>query len=81
MARALNYLLMPQRAHRVVVSSAPVILHRKRRELVVLRVAFVVPRAVDEVHDVVDLTVSGRAELRLAGTGADAVASVLDKES
>jgi hypothetical protein len=79
MARALKYLLMPQRAHRVVVSSAPVILHRKTRE--VLRVAFVVPRAVDEVHDVVDLTVGGRAELRLAGLGADAVASVLDKES
>src|SRR5215472_6855542 len=56
---------MPQRAHRVVVSSAPVILHRKTRELVVLRVAFVVPRAVDEVHDVVALTVGGRAELRL----------------
>ena len=28
-----------------------------------------------------DLTVGGRAELRLAGMSADAVASVLDKES
>src|SRR3977135_2062230 len=66
MARPLKHLLMPQRAHRVVVSSAPVILHRETRELVVLRLAFVVPRAVDEVHDVVDLMVGGRAEnLRL----------------
>src|SRR5215831_10159476 len=53
MARPLKHLLMPQRAHRVVVSGAPVILHREPRELVVLRVAFVMLRAVDEVHDIV----------------------------
>src|SRR5215469_4295844 len=57
---------MPQRAHRVVVPSAPVIFHRETRELVVFRVAFVVLRAVDEVHDIVDLMVGGRAkQLRL----------------
>ena len=61
MARPLKHLLMPQRAHRVVVSSAPVILHREPRELVVLRVALVMLRAVDEVHDVVELMVGGRA--------------------
>src|SRR5882672_5719444 len=65
-ARPLKHLLMPQRANGVVVSCAPVILHRETRELAVLRVAFVVLRAVDEVHDVVDLMVGGRAEhLRL----------------
>src|SRR5262245_49933064 len=66
MAWPLEHLFMPQRAHRVVVASAPVVLHRETRELVVLRVAFVVLRAVDKVHDVVDLMVGGRAEdLRL----------------
>src|SRR5215475_11726511 len=66
MARSLKHLLMPQRSHRVVESSAPVLLHRETRELVVLRVALVVLRAVDEVHDIVDLTVGNRAEhLRL----------------
>src|SRR3977135_1237320 len=66
MARPLKHLLMPQRANGVVVSSAPVILHRETGELVVLRVAFVVLRAVDEVHDVVDIRVGGRPEkLRL----------------
>src|SRR5262245_40728984 len=66
MARPLKHLFMPQRAHRVVVSSAPVLLHRETRELVVLRVALVVLRAVDEVHDVVDLMVGVRAQhLRL----------------
>src|SRR5690606_1230601 len=66
MARPFERLFMPKRAHRVVVSGAPVILHREARELVVLRMALVVPRAVDEVHDVVDLAVGDRAEhLRL----------------
>src|ERR1700746_305924 len=57
MARPLKHFLMPQRAHRVVVSCAPVLLHRETRELVVLRVALVMLRTIDQVPDVVDLAI------------------------
>src|SRR5262245_59417049 len=69
MARALKYLLMPQRAHRVIVSSISDPPSRKTRELVVLRVAFVVPRAVDEVHNVADAVATDRESHRSLRSG------------
>ena len=55
--RALQHLGVAQRAHGVVVAGAPMILHRQAGKLVVLRVAFVVLRAIDQVHDVVDVVI------------------------
>jgi hypothetical protein len=53
---------MTQRAARVVVSGAPVLLHAQARELVVLGMAFVVPCAIDQMNDVVDFAVGGSSE-------------------
>src|SRR5260370_42476527 len=71
---ALEHLRMAQRAHRVAVAGAPVILHACPRELVILRVAFVFLGPVDQLHEVVDLMISDpvqyaelRAVLQLLG--------------
>src|SRR5882762_8660686 len=50
-----EHLGMAQGANRVVIARAPVVLHAETREFVVLRVAFVLLRAVDELNQVVRL--------------------------
>jgi hypothetical protein len=50
---------MAERAHRIVITGAPMILHRQARKLVVLRVAFVVLRPIDQMDDVVDFVAGG----------------------
>src|SRR6266850_2739903 len=41
-----------QRLHDVGIAGGPVLAHREPRELVVLRVVFILLRAIDELHDV-----------------------------
>src|SRR4051812_44337677 len=53
---------MAQRADRVVISCAPMILHRQPGKLVVFRVTFVVLRPVDQLDDVVDLVTGDRLQ-------------------
>src|SRR5262245_65919020 len=60
--RPLEHLLVPQRAHSVVIAGAPMLLHGQSREFVVLRVAFVVLGAIYQVHNAVDLPVGDRTE-------------------
>src|SRR3546814_10335307 len=64
--RAAQHLGMLQRPAHILVAGAPVVLHRLPGELVVLRVALVGRRAVDQVADVVDARIGGGGEqLRL----------------
>lgn len=51
---------MAKRADGIVMSRAPMVLHRQPRKLVILRVAFVVLCPVDQVDDVVDLVAGDR---------------------
>ena len=53
---------MAKRAEGIVISRAPMVLHRQPRKLVVLRVAFVVLCPVDQVDDVVDLVAGDRLQ-------------------
>src|ERR1700722_12691584 len=63
---ALEDFRMAQGANGVVIAGTPVLLHAGAREVVVLRVALVIPGAIDQVHDVVDLVIALRPEqLRL----------------
>src|SRR6266536_387828 len=59
---ALEDFAMTQGAPRVVISGAPVLLHARTRKLVVLRVPFVILRAIDQLDDVVDLPLGLFAE-------------------
>jgi hypothetical protein len=66
---------MAQRADCVVVTRAPMVLHRQRGKLVVFRVTFVVLSPVDQVDDVVDLVTGDRLQdlqiivlLKIAGS-------------
>src|SRR5580704_8797288 len=64
--RALEHFRMAQGANGIVIAGAPVLLHAGAREVVILRMALVVPGAVDQVHDVVNITIADRPEqLRL----------------
>jgi hypothetical protein len=49
-------LVMAQRAQCIVISRAPMVLHREPGKLIVFRVTFIVPSPVDQVDDVVDLS-------------------------
>src|SRR5262249_13911337 len=51
----LQYFGMAQRPHRVLIPGTPMVLHGQSRELIILRLALVVPRVVNQVDDVVDL--------------------------
>jgi hypothetical protein len=53
---------MAQCAAGIVVAGAPVLLHAQARELVVLGMPLVVPRAIDQLNNVVDFAVGSRAE-------------------
>src|SRR5262249_53493828 len=53
-SRPLEHFGMAQRPHRVLIAGTPMVLHGQPRELVILRLALVVPRAVNQVDDVVD---------------------------
>src|SRR6478752_276372 len=53
---------MAQRAYCVVVTRAPMVLHRQARKLVVLGVTFVVLSPVNQVNDVVDLVTGDRLQ-------------------
>ena len=53
---------MAQRADCVVISRAPMVLHRQARKLVVLGVTFVVLSPVNQVNDVVDLVTGDRLQ-------------------
>src|SRR6202043_2862467 len=59
---ALENVGVAQCAASVVVAGAPMLFHTEPRELVILGVTLVVPGAVYELNDVVDLTVRGGAE-------------------
>src|SRR6516225_7005310 len=60
--RPFQHLGMPQRAHGILVAGAPMLLHRQARELVVLRVALVMLRAIDQMDDAVGLVVGNAAQ-------------------
>ena len=53
--RAGQHLGMPERAQGIVIAGAPMVLHGQTGKLVVLGVAFVVPRAIDQVDEAVHL--------------------------
>src|ERR1700730_9053493 len=53
---------MAQRTYCVVVTRAPMVLHRQARKLVVLGVTFVVLSPVNQVNDVVDLVTGDRLQ-------------------
>ena len=53
---------MTQRACGIVITRAPMLLHRKTGKLVVFGVTFVVTRPIDQVDDVVDLLLGLIAE-------------------
>ena len=53
---------MAQRAHGVAVPRAPMLRHRQPGELIVFRIAFVAPRAIDEMHEVVGVALSHRGQ-------------------
>src|SRR6516162_4564358 len=55
--RPLQYLGMPQRAHRIVVAGAPMLLHCAPREFKVLRRSFVIAGVIDQLDQVVDFLV------------------------
>src|SRR6516225_5992428 len=55
--RALQYLGMAERAHRVIVARSPMLLHSPPREFVVLSVALVILGAIDQLDQVVDFLV------------------------
>ena len=61
-AGPLQGLWMAKRAYRIVITGAPMLLHRQPRELVVLRVPLMLLGAVDELDEIVDLVVGERAE-------------------
>src|ERR1700730_13828530 len=60
--RAGQHLGMTKGAQRIVITGAPMILHREAGKLVVLGVAFVVPRAIDQVDETVDIVRGSRPE-------------------
>src|SRR5579871_1114761 len=53
---------MAQRTDRIVVAGTPMVLHREPGKLVVLGVAFVIPGAIDQMDDVVDLVAGDRLQ-------------------
>src|SRR5262249_60611812 len=53
-SRPLQYFGMAQRPHRVLIPGTPMVLHGQPREFVILRLALVIPRVVNQVDDVVD---------------------------
>jgi hypothetical protein len=59
---ALKHFRMTQGANCVTRACAPVLLHAGAREVVILRMALVVPGAVDHVRDVVDFMIAYRPE-------------------
>src|SRR5438105_12928640 len=60
--RALEDLRMAQRADRVMIPGAPMVLHARARELIILRFTFVSLRAVNQLDEVVDLLSCGRLQ-------------------
>src|SRR4029077_16616026 len=58
--RTFEDLRMAQRANGIVVSGAEVLLHARARKLVILRPAFVSPRAVDELYEIVHFAPGNR---------------------
>src|ERR1700758_3572386 len=58
----LQHLRVAERPRGVVITRAPVLLHRKLREFVVLLVPLGVRRAVDELNDVIDLLIGERTD-------------------
>ena len=61
-AGPLERLGMAQRAHRIVIAGAPMLLHGQPGKLVILGVALIVLRAVDQMDQAVDLVVGDRAQ-------------------
>jgi hypothetical protein len=57
-----QHLGVTQGASYVVVSRVPMLFHTCSREFVILRVPFVMPRIVDQMDDVEDLAIRGRAK-------------------
>jgi hypothetical protein len=53
---------MAQRAQCIVISRAPMVLHREPGKLIVFRVTFILPGPVDQVDDVVDLVTRDRLQ-------------------
>src|SRR6185312_12179751 len=56
--RLLEHFGMAQGTDRVVIPSAPVLLHARARELIILRRPLIILGAVVEVDDIVDLSIS-----------------------
>src|SRR5260370_19967746 len=63
-SRPLNHSGMAQGTDYVVIPSTPVVLHAPTRELVILRRPLITLGAVDEMYDVVDLSISHIPEQR-----------------
>src|SRR5258706_1365147 len=62
--RTAEYLVVPQSILRVAITGAPMVMHGQARELVVLGVALISLRAIDEVDDVVDVVSGHLAQQR-----------------
>jgi hypothetical protein len=60
--RPFQYVGMTQCAPRIVIASAPMLLHVESRKLVVLGMALIGLRAIDQMNDVVDRAIGGTAE-------------------
>src|SRR5260221_14065228 len=69
--RPLNYSGMAQGTDYVVIPGTPVVLHAPTRELVILRRPLITLSAVDEMDDVVDLSISHIPEQRGLRTAAE----------
>src|SRR5215208_5784877 len=61
-AGPLQGLGMAQRAHRIVITGAPMLFHGQPGKLVIFRVPLIVPGAIDQLDEAVDLVVSDRAQ-------------------
>ena len=53
---------MPQCAARVMIAGPPMLFHAEPREFIVLGMALVVLRPIDQMDDVIDLLLGDRAE-------------------
>src|SRR4051812_47224055 len=60
---ALQHRWVAQRAHGIVITGAPVLVHREARELVILCVDLEMLRAVDQVDNAIDLLIGDRTKI------------------
>src|SRR5258706_15136399 len=79
--RPLNYSEMAQGTDYVVIPGTPVVLHAPTRELVILRRPLITLGAVDEMDDVVDLSISHIPEQRGLWTAAELLRQLIKQIS